>query len=149
MTFWVRWQAELARLTAAGHSASEIARTISRLAGRPVSRHAVIGRWHRLGMTRRPPASAAPRLREMSAAASRPPAVRQTVQRAAALPPLADADIPPPQRRTLLQLTACTCRWPVGDPGTPGFFFCGGQTAADEPYCAAHAARARARARAR
>ncbi len=49
-----------------------------------------------------------------------------------------DQDIPPEQRRTLLELTNETCRWPCGDPGTQGFFFCGGQTAPSLPYCKFH-----------
>ena len=43
-------------------------------------------------------------------------------------PELVDNIIPIGQRRTLLELTEETCRWPIGDPGRPDFFFCGGQT---------------------
>jgi GcrA cell cycle regulator len=39
----------------------------------------------------------------------------------------------------LLELTENTCRWPIGDPGNPDFFFCGGQTISSLPYCAFHA----------
>ena len=41
-------------------------------------------------------------------------------------------------RRTLLELNEETCRWPIGDPGHPDFFFCGGQTITGLPYCAYH-----------
>ena len=37
-------------------------------------------------------------------------------------------EIPVEQRKTLLQLTEKTCRWPIGDPGSAEFFFCGGET---------------------
>ena len=47
--------------------------------------------------------------------------------------------IPLGQRRSLLELTENTCRWPIGDPGNPDFFFCGGQTISSLPYCAFHA----------
>ena len=47
-------------------------------------------------------------------------------------------EIPVEQRKTLLQLTEKTCRWPIGDPGSAEFFFCGGETANDLPYCAYH-----------
>jgi GcrA cell cycle regulator len=62
-------------------------------------------------------------------------------------PPLnvADTDIPAAQRRTIFSLTNETCRWPIGDPGTPSFFFCGHASAdvhGGQPYCAAHANRA-------
>ena len=43
------------------------------------------------------------------------------------------------QRRTLLELNEDTCRWPIGDPGTADFFFCGGQALTVLPYCAYHA----------
>jgi hypothetical protein len=41
-------------------------------------------------------------------------------------------------RRTILELTEQTCRWPVGDPDSAEFFFCGGNTIAGMPYCAYH-----------
>ena len=53
-------------------------------------------------------------------------------------PELVEAVIPLEQRRTLVQLTDATCRWPVGDPGSADFFFCGGQTKEDGPYCTHH-----------
>jgi hypothetical protein len=56
--------------------------------------------------------------------------------------PRVDADIPLAQRRSLLDLTAGACRWPVGDPSHPDFFFCGAEALRGELYCAAHRARA-------
>ena len=56
--------------------------------------------------------------------------------------PGSDAYIPVAQRRSLLDLDSHTCRWPVHDPAAPDFFFCGAQSAAGRPYCAAHCARA-------
>jgi GcrA cell cycle regulator len=53
-----------------------------------------------------------------------------------------DTDIPIAQRRTLMELTATTCRWPVGHPRTPEFYFCGAHCCEDQPYCEAHMARA-------
>lgn len=38
----------------------------------------------------------------------------------------------------LLDLTAFTCRWPIGDPGEPGFHFCGAACPEHKPYCAEH-----------
>jgi len=54
-----------------------------------------------------------------------------------------DADVPFAQRRSLIELTASACRWPVGDPSHPDFFFCGAEALQGKPYCAAHGARAR------
>ena len=53
-----------------------------------------------------------------------------------------DAAISRAQRRTFRQLNARSCRWPVGDPSDPGFFFCGAERAAGKPFCAAHCERA-------
>ena len=33
-----------------------------------------------------------------------------------------------------------TCQWPIGDPGTPDFHFCGASPLSGKPYCAEHAA---------
>ncbi len=50
-----------------------------------------------------------------------------------------DAAIPVEQRKTLKQLTDKTCKWPVGDPRDPGFFFCGAvQDGGYYPYCEFH-----------
>src|SRR5262245_24599367 len=59
-----------------------------------------------------------------------------------------DANIPRRRRRALLELTENTCRWPVGDPRSARFFFCGAQAARNQPYCAEHCARAYLRPRA-
>jgi GcrA cell cycle regulator len=57
-------------------------------------------------------------------------------------PAIDDLAIPKAQRRTLLELTQNTCRWPVGDPGSPDFFFCGAAPKHNMPYCPTHCARA-------
>lgn len=49
-----------------------------------------------------------------------------------------DLNIPAGQRCALLDLTEDTCRWPVGDPLSPDFFFCGGKSVPGVPYCAYH-----------
>ena len=53
-------------------------------------------------------------------------------------PELIDNVIPIGQRRTLLELNEDTCRWPIGDPATPEFFFCGGKPLTGLPYCGYH-----------
>lgn len=57
---------------------------------------------------------------------------------------LPDENIPAAQRRTLHQLTDQTCRWPIGEPGTADFFFCGAPAdlSKGQPYCPCHARRA-------
>jgi GcrA cell cycle regulator len=38
----------------------------------------------------------------------------------------------------LMELTERTCKWPIGDPATEEFWFCGLQSVAGKPYCEAH-----------
>lgn len=40
--------------------------------------------------------------------------------------------------KTLVDLEACDCRWPIGDPRQPGFHFCGAQQVLGRPYCKDH-----------
>ena len=51
-----------------------------------------------------------------------------------------DAEISTTQRCTILELSNTTCRWPVGEPTYPGFFYCGGDADlnAGQPYCRRH-----------
>jgi GcrA cell cycle regulator len=136
----------LKKLWADGLSASQIA---AELGG--ITRNAVIGKVHRLGLSGRAksPSSAAPRPRKPRAHAHMLRVSRPSIRGNTALahayefdlerePELLDNVIPLGQRRTLLELTEETCRWPIGDPAQPDFFFCGGQTITGLPYCAYH-----------
>lgn len=42
------------------------------------------------------------------------------------------------KKLTLMELTERTCKWPIGDPATADFWFCGLGTQAGKPYCEAH-----------
>ena len=98
----------LRQLWGSGKSASEIAEMIG-----GVSRNAVIGKAHRLGLSGRPSPI---KKKKAEAAESKPSGA------------------------TILSLTDRMCRWPIGDPKQPGFRFCGKPTAGGLPYCAEHAA---------
>ncbi|MDR3476326.1 MAG: GcrA family cell cycle regulator [Devosia sp.] len=50
--------------------------------------------------------------------------------------------IPVEKRLTLLQLSEATCKWPIGDPLTPDFYFCGQHADDGRPYCEFHSRRA-------
>jgi GcrA cell cycle regulator len=140
----------LKRLWSEGLSASQIA---GELGG--ITRNAVIGKVHRLGLSGRAkaPSSSVPRPRKPRAPSQfmrqpRPMTRGNTAlaPRSAPLfeieaepePEVVDNVIPMGQRCTILQLTEATCHWPVGDPGSPDFFFCGGKAANGLPYCAHH-----------
>lgn len=131
----------LKKLWADGLSASQIA---AELGG--ITRNAVIGKVHRLGLSGRAksPSSAAPRPRKARAPGmlrvSRP-TMRGNTALAFEYEPEPEPElieIPIEQRKTLLQLNERTCRWPIGDPGSTDFFFCGGESANELPYCAYH-----------
>jgi GcrA cell cycle regulator len=136
----------LKKLWADGLSASQIA---GELGG--VTRNAVIGKVHRLGLSGRAKSSSSnaarprkPRAPGHMMRVSRP-SMRGNTALAHAYdhaeepePELIENIIPMGQRRTILELTEETCRWPIGDPGHADFFFCGGNTLASLPYCSYH-----------
>ncbi len=137
---------QLKKLWEAGLSASQIAAELGN-----VTRNAVIGKVHRLGLSGRAksPSSAAPRQRKARPAqqmmrVSRPVSRGNTALAHAfevemeADPIAFDNVVPMSQRLSLLELNEATCHWPVGDPSSPEFFFCGGKALAGLPYCAHH-----------
>src|SRR5262249_55787783 len=136
----------LKKLWADGLSASQIA---AELGG--ITRNAVIGKVHRLGLAGRAksPSSTSPRPRKGRAHSPLLRVPRASMRGNTALahafeydvepePEPVDNVIPIGQRRSLLELTEETCRWPIGDPGSADFFFCGGPTLTSLPYCAYH-----------
>lgn len=105
------------------------------------TRNAVLGRAHRLGLatlSKNNPANAKPR---KGSVCRLPAVVRIARPKAVEAPPIIDTQIPFEQRKQLLDLGPDECRWPVGNPGEAGFFFCGGPVAV-RSYCAAHHKRA-------
>ncbi|HMO08102.1 MAG TPA: GcrA family cell cycle regulator [Paracoccaceae bacterium] len=178
----------LKRMWGEGQSASQIAKELG-----GVTRNAVIGKVHRLGLSNRaggpggredegdeaPSLAAMPEVARPTPdpAAARPAEARPVPQPAPAdrpaiapgsnvtpLPvrkPVAIAGQPlPPQpsaneispealasvrevekrarKLTLMELTERTCKWPVGDPATEDFWFCGLPSLPGKPYCEAH-----------
>ena len=83
-----------------------------------VSKNAVVGKAHRLGLKGRPS-----------------PIKRQDVK--APVAKKAETKI-----FTLTDLSAQTCRWPIGDPKHEDFRFCGKPVIAGKPYCGEHCATA-------
>ena len=140
----------LKRLWSEGLSASQIA---GRLGG--VTRNAVIGKVHRLGLSGRATTSRVkshrPRKR-LANAVKRParprfptsgnPAVRELYAGEPYVPVQEEIDIPEAQRKTVATLESCSCRWPVGDPQSSEFYFCGAKAVPGLPYCEHHARRA-------
>ena len=148
--------AELKKLWAEGHSASQIAKRLG-----SVTRNAVIGKVHRLGLSgratpsrpvKRPPrlarpkpqqqqmprqASAAPVARGSTALAVRPePAHHHITEAEANIEP---QRLPNGDMVTVLTVKDSMCKWPIGDPADANFGFCGHSSAEGSPYCAEHA----------
>ncbi|ODS04031.1 GcrA cell cycle regulator [Methyloceanibacter marginalis] len=138
----------LKKLWAEGLSASQIA---GRLGG--VTRNAVIGKVHRLGLSGRATSSrsSAPRRgaitrhgkierRRLSArrgnVALKRLTRRNTIRRPA---PVEELVIPLHERATILTLKESMCRWPIGDPTEEEFHFCGRKKDGTVPYCEHHA----------
>ena len=42
------------------------------------------------------------------------------------------------RKLSLMELTERTCKWPIGDPATEEFWFCGHTAEAGKPYCETH-----------
>lgn len=139
----------LKKLWSDGLSASQIA---AELGG--VTRNAVIGKVHRLGLSGRAKSSGQQSaIRAKRGSRSRSYATRpRKSQRALANTGLrisgalrlaaeingVELVAPEPLKLALVELTERTCKWPIGDPSTSDFYFCGLQCAPDKPYCSAH-----------
>ena len=131
---------QLKTLWAEGHSASTIAERLGH-----ITRNAVIGKVHRLGLPGRQKTQR-PRQPRRSRALPKPRRRAMSVSRVQRVPITADniaAELaklgPAPETPVTVQtLTANTCRWPEGDPQIPGFHFCGRKPASAGPYCGPH-----------
>jgi len=141
----------LTKLWADGLSASQIAKELGE-----VTRNAVIGKVHRLGLSGRAKPSrpkrtaatpkttakkvkAAPKARTPRAPSA--PRTPQQIVAAAAVPappPLEAKKMSNGEFATILTVTDHMCKWPIGDPSKSEFRFCGRKTDPDEPYCVAH-----------
>lgn len=125
-----------------GMTASQIAERL----GEGVSRNAVIGKAHRLGLKARPSPvkggeeeAASPVTPPATAEAA--PAVRtETPVRAEPARPAAKKPAKPGKsaRTTLLDLSEKVCKWPIGHPGEADFHFCGKASQPGFPYCNEH-----------
>ncbi len=153
---WTEERVELLKkLWSEGLSASQVAKQLG-----GVTRNAVIGKVHRLGLSGRATPS-------RPARTSRPAAPRTLVRarpepatpreqkeelqsrsednlpkenRASNVSEL--PDLPLSERATVLTLTERTCKWPIGEPGKAGFHFCGRGAEDGMPYCPEHARKA-------
>lgn len=136
-TPWTQDRIEtLARLWREGRSAAAIAQALG-----GVTRNAVLGKIHRLGLSGRArPARPGSGLHRTESAGRRRARPRRRVVPPPAAAPGPPAD-PPPEAGLADMRTVGphACRWPLGDPRAPGFSVCG-RPVARGAYCAAHGA---------
>ena len=144
----------LKRLWLEGRSASQISGEL----GGGVTRNAVIGKVHRMGLSGRAAktpepgiVAARPRDRQPSKPQSpRPSAPTMRGNLALAMQPRLEPRpdprpthnvvVPISERVTLMELREAMCRWPLGDPAQPDFRFCGIRSPGElGPYCGYHA----------
>ena len=114
----------LKKLWLEGQSASQIAKQL----GGGVTRNAVIGKVHRLGLSGRAAPSQPARA---TFRPSRPRPAAPPTQAPSAMPDL-------PGTATVMTLGAHMCKWPIGDPSSTEFSFCG-RRASEGVYCVEHA----------
>ena len=137
---------ELKKLWSEGLSASQIAKQLG-----GVTRNAVIGKVHRLGLSGRATPSrparrtVKPSRPRTTTNASSPATARATspARPAASTPapttaPVEPAVLPSGEFATVLTLRDSMCKWPIGDPAQAEFRFCGRKTDAGHAYCDAH-----------
>ncbi|HRE20899.1 MAG TPA: GcrA family cell cycle regulator [Rhabdaerophilum sp.] len=137
---------QLKKLWSEGLSASQIA---AELGG--VTRNAVIGKVHRLGLSGRtkakPTAAARPRNKTVKTAVRTTTvsfrgnlAVVEMVDAVAVAEPVRESVVIPMSRRvSIMELREGVCRWPLGDPLQADFAYCGADCGAGKTYCEAHA----------
>ncbi len=184
---WTEERVELLKkMWAEGQSASQIAKALG-----GVTRNAVIGKVHRLGLSNRTggggaapvkpeqpraaepsvaevgpeeiedeaapepeasPAQPAPEPQPSAAVVTIPVPTRKPIVPAGQpLPPQPSANEISPEalasqrevekkarKLSLMELTERTCKWPIGDPATSNFWFCGLPVQHGKPYCEAH-----------
>ncbi len=128
----------LKKLWLDGLSASQVAKSL----GGGVTRNAVIGKVHRLGLSGRASPSQPQRPVFKAPRPAKPAPVAPVRRVEAASPALAPAPAHVGEQvgsATVLTLGAHMCKWPIGDPATDSFSFCGRRIGVDGPYCRDHA----------
>jgi len=136
----------LKKLWQEGHSASQIAKTLG-----GVTRNAVIGKVHRLGLSGRAAPSQPTRPLYKPSRPARPATGHESRPQAAAprraepslTRPVVSQPLTPyveaPGTATVLTLGTKMCKWPIGDPSSDEFSFCGRVASDGAPYCVEHA----------
>ena len=128
----------LKKYWAEGLSASQIA---SKMGG--VTRNAVIGKVHRLGLSGRATPAKPQRGCDSDVHDDDQPSVslaRAEIDRMIVEPEfVAPAILSSGDMATVATLKGNMCKWPIGDPAKDDFHFCGQSAPTGKPYCGYHA----------
>ncbi len=144
--------AHLRQLFAEGHSYAQIASSLA------MTRNAILGKCNRLGLYRASPSlvraksakeahltkKIRPRWdpkRNSLAQKIQSPKVAPNPFETAELDRAFDLAIPRRRRKTIFTLGPRDCKFVIGDPATPSYFFCGARRLHLLPYCSHHARR--------
>ena len=137
---------------------------ISAALGAGLTRNAVIGKVHRLGLAGRAKSPTAQSAGSASGGVRTPAAVRRAAPRPAAASagatmmrgntvlavatddefeaqPARRAEeivVPMSLKVTIVDLKESMCKWPLGDPTSPDFRYCGSPAYSGSPYCRHH-----------
>ena len=158
----------LTKLWADGQSASKIAETLG-----GVTRNAVIGKVHRLGLSNRVEASDKPPVTKKRGRPAKAKngqndaksgsSLEKNTSESSSVTKLENFDQfetedegpivstlnaetlasvaeleQKAKKLNLMDLTERTCKWPIGDPSTDKFWFCGHPSEQGKPYCSTH-----------
>lgn len=136
---WTDERVELLKtLWAEGLSAAQIA---NKMGG--VTRNAVIGKVHRLGLSgRATPAKPqrgcgpAQHRKEEETSKSARPEIRSVIPEPESIAPLV---LDSGDKTTVNTIKNNMCKWPIGDPAKDDFHFCGQPALVGKSYCSHHA----------
>ena len=119
---WTEEKVEkLKKLWAEGLTTGEIGRALD------MSKNAVVGKAHRLGLESRP----SPIKRDEDSISKKENSKSKKANSSKQAKSVEDFV-------TLTDLTLHSCRWPIGDPKDKEFHFCGKEAILGKPYCAEH-----------
>ena len=125
--------AKLKELWGKGNTASQIAEIIG-----GVSRHAVIGKAHRLNLSAKIKTRTATSNKNFENSVEENNAKSRRSRKSKFKSLIIEKDFEPENPKQLEELDESSCKWPIGHPDEKGFYFCGRSSLKDFSYCKLH-----------